>query len=100
METLSWLAHEPELRTAWETKYGMTGLDWPEIREAHQYGWEASLRPEFSNLEFKDVESDLAQHWYRPLSATEESAWDYVREAAHEGWRRAREHLRQRTRGA
>jgi len=99
VETLSWQAHEPELRAAWQAKYGKTGLDWQEIREAHRYGWAAALRPEFANAKFADVEADLADHWYRPLAATEESAWDYVREAAYEGWRQARRHLRQRALG-
>lgn len=99
MQTLNWQAREPELRAEWQAKYGKTGLDWQEIREAHCYGWGAALRPEFADAEFADVEADLAEHWYRPLLATEESAWDYVREAAYEGWRKAREQLGQRARG-
>lgn len=98
MEKPIWAANEPALRAEWESKYGKTGLDWEEIREAHRFGWEAALRPEFSQCDFKDVESDLAQHWYQPLSATEENAWDYIREAAAEGWRQARLRFGQRSR--
>lgn len=98
MHGLSWQDYEPELRADWEQKFGPTGLDWEEIREAHRFGWEASCRPEFADLDFKDVETDLSWHWYRPLSPTEEASWDYVREAVEEGWRKARDYVRRQPR--
>ncbi len=92
--TKQWADQEPLLRRDWERKYGNIGLEWPEIRDAYQFGWLAGQRPEFARYSWEEAESDLAQHWYNPQMATEESAWDYVKEAVEAGWRKAREKRR------
>lgn len=86
-----WKAEEPRLKRAWKRHYGYMGLHWDEIKDAYQFGWIASQRPEFAHSTWEEVEDDLAEHWYNPLLATEETAWDYVREAVEAGWERARE---------
>ena len=35
-------------------------------------------------------EADLADHWYRPEAASEEMAWDQVRDAVRLAWDLAR----------
>lgn len=85
-----WADLEPVMRKDWERKYRGVGIDWLEIRDAYQFGWIAGQRPEFARYSWEEVESDLAQHWYNPQLATEESAWDSVREAVEEGWKKAR----------
>lgn len=97
MAESSWHEHEPTLRAAWMAEFGKSGMDWWEVREAHRFGWEAAMRPEFARKTFEQAEADLAAHWCRPLSATEELAWDYMREAVYSGWQKAREVLAERS---
>lgn len=85
-----WRELEPKFRKEWESKYGSMGMEWPEVREAFQFGWVAGQLPEFSGRRWKDVERDLESHWYRPQLAEELSSWDYIREAVREGFDRAR----------
>ncbi|MCL5264848.1 MAG: hypothetical protein M1343_06610 [Chloroflexi bacterium] len=102
MEELSktWAEQEPHFRRDWKRRYGHMGLQWEEIRDAYLFGWSASQQPEFAEFSWEQAESDLAQHWYNPQLATEESAWDYVREAVEAGWRKGREALRRKRRAA
>lgn len=86
-----WEHQEPQLRRDWEQRFGHMGLGWEEIKDAYRFGWLASQRPEFAGYSWNEVEKDLSEHWYNPQWVTEESAWDYVREAAEAGWRKARE---------
>lgn len=94
----NWKEMEPELRRDWETRFGYIGLDWQEIGDAYRFGWEAAQRPEFQGCSWEQVQTDLSWHWYRPLSAEERWAWDYVKEAVEEGWRQGREMLRRTAR--
>ena len=84
---------EPQLKAEWEAQYRAIGLDWEEIREAYHFGWDAAQRPEFTWLDWTDVEQDLARHWYLPEEATELNSWDYVKEAVRAGWERSRQAL-------
>ncbi|MBI2955655.1 MAG: hypothetical protein HYY30_15170 [Chloroflexi bacterium] len=89
-----WGDQEPKLRRDWHRKFGYTGLEWGSIRDAYQFGWIAAQLPEFEGYSWNQVEKDLSEHWYNPQLATEESAWDYVKEAVETGWTRAREGLK------
>lgn len=86
-------ALEPRLKAQWEARYRAIGLDWEEIREAYRFGWEAAQRPEFADLDWTDVQQDLAQHWYLPEEATELNSWDYVKDAVRAGWEGSRREL-------
>lgn len=81
---------EPELRRMWEAKRPDVVLDWMEIREAYRFGWTRARLPEYAGRSFSEVEKDLAEHWYLPEIASEESAWDYVKPAVREGWEQSR----------
>lgn len=94
--TRKWNELEPSLREEWERRFGYMGLQWEEIRDAYQFGWLAGQRPEFAQYTWEEIEKDLAEHWYSPQAATEEAAWDYVKEAVEAGWRKARERAVQR----
>jgi hypothetical protein len=85
-----WQAQESQFRREWKRKFGQMGMHWDEIKDAYLFGWVASQRPEFAEFSWAEAESDLAGHWYNPQLAAEESAWDYVREAAEAGWERGR----------
>ncbi|MCL5961267.1 MAG: hypothetical protein M1358_18490 [Chloroflexi bacterium] len=88
-----WRELEPLLRKEWESKYGYAGMEWPEVREAYYFGWNAGQRPELRQRRWKEVEGDLASHWYRPQLADELSAWDYIREAVREGFEKAKREI-------
>lgn len=81
---------EPELRRKWESEHPGSSLDWLEIREAYLFGWTMARLSEFQNIEWKDAEPDLAQHWFNPMSPSEESTWDNVKAAVQEGWNQSR----------
>lgn len=85
-----WREAEPKFRKDWESKYGHTGLEWMEIREAYHFGWVAGQRPEFRSRRWEDVERDLESHWYRPQLADELASWDYVKEAVREGFEKGK----------
>jgi len=65
------------------------GPFWDEIEPAFRFGWDAAHDPALAWHSWEEVESDLAQHWYRPESPSEEMAWDQVREAVRMGWEAA-----------
>lgn len=44
----------------------------------------------YAPYDWAEVADDLAQHWFAPLEATEQMAWDNVREAVRFGWEQAR----------
>ena len=83
---------EPELKRMWEARRPEVVLDWPEIREAYRFGWRMARLPEYASLSWAEVEGDVAEHWYRPQLASEESSWDYVKAAVREGWEQSRQH--------
>lgn len=81
---------EPELRRLWEATRPDEVLDWLEIRDAYRFGWRMALLPEYCSLAWEEAEADLAQHWYNPQAATEETTWEYVKSAVREGWHQRR----------
>ncbi len=89
----TWEQLEPQFRQEWEASYADVGLDWAEVREAHQFGWIMARRPEFADRSFEDVETDLRSHWYRPQLTSEETAWEIARVAAKDGWDKSRQRM-------
>ena len=81
-------AHAAELKRLWGTPVG--GPFWDEIEPAFEFGWRMALDPGLSGHTWREVESDLAEHWYRPQAASEEMAWDQVRDAVRLAWDLAR----------
>jgi hypothetical protein len=87
---LAWSDVEARFHKEWCARFAPMGLSWEAVRPAFRFGWQHSQSPLFAEHSWDDVEGDLAQHWYMPLEAAEEMAWDNVLEAVREGWERAR----------
>jgi hypothetical protein len=81
-------AHAAELRRQWGRPVG--GPFWDEIEPAFAFGWAMALDPALAGHVWSEVEADLADHWYRPQAASEEMAWDQVRDAVRLAWDLAR----------
>ena len=81
-------AHVAELRRQWGTPVG--GPFWDAIEPAFQFGWNMAFDPKLAGHTWKEAEADLADHWYRPQAASEEMAWDQVRDAVRLAWDLAR----------
>ena len=94
-----WHELEALFEREWNAKYGHTGLDWMEVRQAYRFGWLMGQRPEFRGRPFREVKDDLAAHWFSPEAATEEMAWDYIEEAVEEGYNRGQEEQRRAREG-
>src|SRR5262245_32469478 len=81
-------AHAAELERLWGTPVG--GPRWDGIEPACEFGWRMALDPGLAGHTWPEVEADLAGHWYRPQAASEEMAWDQVRDAVRLAWDLAR----------
>jgi hypothetical protein len=81
-------AHAAELKRLWGVPVG--GPFWDEIEPAFEFGWRMALDPGLAGHVWGEVESDLAEHWYRPQAASEEMAWDQVSDAVRLAWDLAR----------
>jgi hypothetical protein len=78
-------------RTALRRRWGRPagGPFWEEIEPAFRFGWEAAWDPHLAGRGWEEVEADLAGHWYRPESPSEEMSWDQVRDAVRLAWEAA-----------
>jgi hypothetical protein len=77
-------AHEAELKRLWGRPAG--GPFWEEIEPAFQFGWVMACDPALVDHAWAEVETRLADRWFWPQSASEEMAWDQVRDAVHLAW--------------
>lgn len=95
-----WPQVEQEFHREWSTRLAPLGVSWEEARPAFRFGWEHAQSPAYAKYDWSQAAPDLAQHWYSPLEATEEMAWDNLQDIVREGWERARRGQRpQRQRG-
>src|SRR5262245_12957922 len=86
--TLEYAAHQDRLRRLWGAPVG--GPFWDEIESAFEFGWAMALDRALTGRVWSEAETDLADHWYRPEAASEEMAWDQVRDAVRLAWDLAR----------
>lgn len=87
----NWDAVEAEYRDEWAARYAPTGMSWQAAKPAFRFGWECAYMPGYARKTWLDVVDDLALHWYMPLEASEEMAWDNVHEVVRDGWERAQQ---------
>jgi hypothetical protein len=81
-------AHAAELKRLWGAPIG--GPFWDEVEPAFEFGWRMALSPALAGRVWSEAEADLADHWYQPEAASEEMAWDQVRDAVRLAWDLAR----------
>jgi hypothetical protein len=74
----------PELKRRWAAHAG--GPFWDEIEPAFRFGWAAAHDAGLAGRDWAEIESDLADHWFAPEAASEEMAWDQVRDAVRMAW--------------